>query len=66
MSRVLIPGGLVLVLEFSKTDNPALTKLYVLYCFYILPKMCLAIAVVAESYRFLAESIRMHPYQETL
>jgi demethylmenaquinone methyltransferase/2-methoxy-6-polyprenyl-1,4-benzoquinol methylase len=63
---VLKPGGKVMVLEFSKTDNPALTKLYDFYSFNILPKMGQAIAGDAESYRYLAESIRMHPDQETL
>jgi hypothetical protein len=66
VTRVLKPGGKVMVLEFSKTDNPALTKLYDFYSFNILPKMGQAIAGDAESYRYLAESIRMHPDQETL
>jgi demethylmenaquinone methyltransferase/2-methoxy-6-polyprenyl-1,4-benzoquinol methylase len=66
MARVLKPGGKVMVLEFSKTNNPALTKLYDFYSFNILPKMGQAIAGDAESYRYLAESIRMHPDQETL
>ncbi|NVK43459.1 MAG: bifunctional demethylmenaquinone methyltransferase/2-methoxy-6-polyprenyl-1,4-benzoquinol methylase UbiE [Oceanospirillaceae bacterium] len=66
MARVLKPGGKVMVLEFSKTDNPALTKLYDFYSFNILPQMGRVIANDAESYRYLAESIRMHPDQETL
>jgi demethylmenaquinone methyltransferase/2-methoxy-6-polyprenyl-1,4-benzoquinol methylase len=66
MTRVLKPGGKVMVLEFSKTNNPALTKLYDFYSFNILPKMGQLIAGDAESYQYLAESIRMHPDQETL
>lgn len=66
MARVLKPGGKVMVLEFSKTDNPALTKMYDFYSFNILPKMGQLIAGDAESYQYLAESIRMHPDQETL
>lgn len=66
MLRVLKPGGKVMVLEFSKTDNPLLTKAYDFYSFNILPQMGKLIANDAESYRYLAESIRMHPDQETL
>lgn len=66
MQRVLKPGGKLMVLEFSKTNNPALTKLYDFYSFNILPQMGKLIANDAESYRYLAESIRMHPDQETL
>lgn len=66
MQRVLKPGGKLMVLEFSKTQNPALTKLYDFYSFNILPQMGKIIANDAESYRYLAESIRMHPDQETL
>ncbi|SIS43601.1 bifunctional demethylmenaquinone methyltransferase/2-methoxy-6-polyprenyl-1,4-benzoquinol methylase UbiE [Neptunomonas antarctica] len=66
MTRVLKPGGKVMVLEFSKTNNPALTKIYDFYSFNILPKMGQLIAGDAESYKYLAESIRMHPDQETL
>lgn len=66
MARVLKPGGKVMVLEFSKTQNPALTKLYDLYSFNILPVMGKMIAGDSDSYRYLAESIRMHPDQETL
>ena len=66
MTRVLKPGGKVMVLEFSKTDNPALTKLYDFYSFNILPKIGKIIAGDSESYKYLAESIRMHPDQETL
>ena len=55
-----------MVLEFSKTENPLLTKAYDFYSFNLLPKMGQLIANDAESYRYLAESIRMHPDQETL
>ena len=64
--RVLKPGGKFIVLEFSQTHNPLLTKAYNLYSFQILPKMGQLIADDADSYRYLAESIRMHPDQETL
>jgi len=66
MNRVLKPGGKLMVLEFSKTRNPLLTKAYDFYSFNILPQMGRLIAQDAESYRYLAESIRMHPDQETL
>jgi len=66
MARVLKPGGKVMVLEFSKTDNPMLTKAYDFYSFSLLPKIGKLIAGDEESYRYLAESIRMHPDQETL
>lgn len=65
MKRVLKPGGRVIVLEFSKVAKP-LEKAYDLYSFKLLPKMGQLIAGDAESYRYLAESIRMHPGQEEL
>src|SRR6185437_3119689 len=65
MARVLKPGGKLLVLEFSKVWEP-LAKPYDLYSFKILPWMGQRIAGDAESYRYLAESIRMHPDQDTL
>jgi demethylmenaquinone methyltransferase/2-methoxy-6-polyprenyl-1,4-benzoquinol methylase len=65
MHRVLKPGGRVIVLEFSKVVKP-LEKAYDLYSFKLLPKMGELIAGDAESYRYLAESIRMHPGQEEL
>jgi demethylmenaquinone methyltransferase/2-methoxy-6-polyprenyl-1,4-benzoquinol methylase len=65
MYRVLKPGGRVIVLEFSKVVKP-LEKVYDLYSFKLLPKMGELIANDAESYRYLAESIRMHPGQEEL
>ena len=66
MRRVLKPGGRLLVLEFSKTENPVLTKVYDTYSFNILPKIGKFIADDEDSYRYLAESIRMHPDQATL
>ncbi len=66
MLRVLKPGGRLLVLEFSKTKNPVLSKLYDVYSFKALPVMGELVTQDSESYRYLAESIRMHPDQETL
>lgn len=66
MARVLKPGGRLLILEFSKTENPLLTKAYDTYSFNILPKIGKLVADDEDSYRYLAESIRMHPDQETL
>lgn len=65
MQRVLKVGGRLLVLEFSKVWQP-LEKLYDAYSFKLLPMMGKLIAKDAESYQYLAESIRMHPDQETL
>jgi len=65
MRRVLKPGGKLLVLEFSKVSS-ALQKPYDTYSFSVLPWLGKMIANDAESYRYLAESIRMHPDQETL
>ena len=65
MKRVLKPGGRVIVLEFSKVAKP-LEKFYDFYSFKLLPKMGDLIAKDADSYRYLAESIRMHPVQEEL
>ncbi len=66
MLRVLKPGGRLLVLEFSKPRNPLLSKAYDAYSFRVLPLMGQLVANDRESYRYLAESIRMHPDQETL
>jgi demethylmenaquinone methyltransferase/2-methoxy-6-polyprenyl-1,4-benzoquinol methylase len=66
MYRVLKPGGRLLVLEFSKPVAPGLSPVYDLYSFRLLPFMGKLVANDAESYRYLAESIRMHPDQETL
>ena len=65
MRRVLKPGGKLLVLEFSKVWEP-LKKPYDIYSFSVLPWLGQTIANDADSYRYLAESIRMHPDQETL
>ncbi len=65
MQRVLKPGGKLLVLEFSKVATP-LQKPYDLYSFSVLPWLGQKIAGDADSYRYLAESIRMHPDQESL
>ena len=66
MRRVLKPGGQVIVLEFSKPVSPALGSLYDGYSFRLLPMLGRLVAGDAESYRYLAESIRKHPDQETL
>ena len=66
MFRVLKPGGRLLVLEFSKPQSELLTKAYDFYSFNLLPKMGQLVAGDAESYQYLAESIRMHPDQATL
>ncbi|TDM08675.1 MAG: bifunctional demethylmenaquinone methyltransferase/2-methoxy-6-polyprenyl-1,4-benzoquinol methylase UbiE [Ideonella sp. MAG2] len=65
MCRVLKPGGRLLVLEFSKVAAP-LQKPYDWYSFKVLPRLGQMVAGDAESYRYLAESIRMHPDQATL
>jgi demethylmenaquinone methyltransferase/2-methoxy-6-polyprenyl-1,4-benzoquinol methylase len=65
MTRVLKPGGKLFVLEFSKVAA-ALQKPYDVYSFSVLPWLGKKIANDAESYQYLAESIRMHPDQETL
>lgn len=66
MLRVLKPGGRLLVLEFSRPTNPLLGKAYDAYSFSVLPLMGRLVARDADSYKYLAESIRMHPDQETL
>ncbi len=66
MYRVLKPGGKLLVLEFSKPVIPGLSKIYDLYSFKLLPLMGKLVANDSDSYRYLAESIRMHPDQNTL
>ncbi|WP_455234968.1 bifunctional demethylmenaquinone methyltransferase/2-methoxy-6-polyprenyl-1,4-benzoquinol methylase UbiE [Thiogranum longum] len=66
MFQILKPGGRVLVLEFSKPVAPGLKSIYDLYSFKVLPLMGRVIAGDEESYRYLAESIRMHPDQDTL
>ena len=66
MSRVLRPGGRLLVLEFSTPTAPLLAPLYDLYSFRILPWLGQWVAGDASSYQYLAESIRRHPDQESL
>jgi len=65
MHRVLRPGGKLLVLEFSRVAKP-LEKVYDWYSFQVLPRLGSLVAGDADSYRYLAESIRMHPDQDTL
>jgi demethylmenaquinone methyltransferase / 2-methoxy-6-polyprenyl-1,4-benzoquinol methylase len=65
MRRVLRPGGRLLVLEFSRIWQP-LAPLYDSYSFQVLPRLGKLVTNDADSYRYLAESIRMHPDQETL
>ncbi len=65
MARVLRPGGRLLVLEFSKVAQP-LEKIYDWYSFKVLPRIGQWVAGDADSYRYLAESIRMHPGQAEL
>ena len=65
MARVLKPGGKLLVLEFSKVAPP-LSKIYDWYSFQVLPRLGKMVAGDDASYRYLAESIRMHPDQSTL
>jgi demethylmenaquinone methyltransferase/2-methoxy-6-polyprenyl-1,4-benzoquinol methylase len=66
MYRVLKPGGQLLVLEFSTPVAPGLKPLYDAYSFNVLPILGRLVAEDAASYRYLAESIRMHPNQEAL
>ena len=66
MTRVLKPGGRVIVLEFSHPTNKVTEKIYDFYSFNVLPKIGEFVAKDADSYRYLAESIRMHPKQDEL
>jgi demethylmenaquinone methyltransferase/2-methoxy-6-polyprenyl-1,4-benzoquinol methylase len=66
MQRVLKPGGRLLVLEFSRPALAFLRPIYDWYSFQVLPRLGAAVADDGDSYRYLAESIRMHPDQETL
>lgn len=66
MHRVLKPGGRACILEFSQVRVPLLARLYDAYSFGILPRLGRIVARDAESYRYLAESVRMHPPQEEL
>jgi len=66
MHRVLKPGGRLLVLEFSKPNAPGLGPVYDAYSFSVMPLMGQLVTGDRDSYKYLAESIRMHPDQETL
>ena len=66
MRRVLKHNGVLLILEFSKPTNSFFSKIYDWYSFNIIPKLGSFLANDSESYQYLAESIRMHPDQETL
>lgn len=66
MRRVLKPGGRLLVLEFSTPTSAGLSRLYDQYSFKVLPMLGRYVAKDEAAYRYLAESIRMHPDQETL
>ena len=66
MQRALKPGGRLCVLEFSRPIFEPLEKVYDIYSFKVLPKLGEWIAKDSDSYRYLAESIRMHPDQDTL
>jgi demethylmenaquinone methyltransferase/2-methoxy-6-polyprenyl-1,4-benzoquinol methylase len=66
MYRALKPGGRIMVLEFSHPTTKPLQKLYDLYSFKLLPFIGKVVAKDEDSYRYLAESIRMHPDQDTL
>jgi len=66
MYKALKPGGRLMVLEFSHPTTKPLQKLYDIYSFKLLPFMGKVVAKDEDSYRYLAESIRMHPDQETL
>ena len=64
--NALKPGGKLVVLEFSRPQNEAFREIYDLFSFELIPKIGELIAQTEESYRYLAESIRMHPVQEEL
>ena len=66
MLRALKPGGRAIILEFSQPLAPGLKPVYDLYSFKVLPLLGKLVVNDADSYRYLAESIRMHPDQETL
>ena len=66
MLRVLKPGGKLLILEFSKPTSSLLAKIYDTYSFNVLPRLGKVFANDSDSYKYLAESIRMHPDQFTL
>lgn len=66
LHRILKPNGLLMVVEFSTMTDPLLAKAYDFYSFNVLPRLGQLVANDHDSYQYLAESIRMHPDQETL
>ena len=66
MRRVLKPNGILLILEFSQPKNSFFSKVYDWYSFNVIPKLGSLLVNDSQSYQYLAESIRMHPDQETL
>tara|TARA_B110000003_G_scaffold71728_1_gene73033 strand:+ start:339 stop:1103 length:765 start_codon:yes stop_codon:yes gene_type:complete len=64
--KALKPGGKLVILEFSRPQNEAFREIYDLFSFEVIPKIGALIAQTEESYRYLAESIRMHPAQDEL
>ena len=64
--KALKPGGKLVILEFSRPQNEAFREIYDLFSFEVIPKIGALIAQTEESYRYLAESIRMHPTQDEL
>ena len=64
--KALKPGGKLIILEFSKPQNEVFREIYDIFSFEVIPKIGEIIAQTEESYRYLAESIRMHPTQEEL
>jgi demethylmenaquinone methyltransferase/2-methoxy-6-polyprenyl-1,4-benzoquinol methylase len=64
--KALKPGGKLVILEFSRPQNEAFREIYDLFSFDVIPKIGALIAQTEESYRYLAESIRMHPTQDEL
>jgi len=66
INKALKPGGKLIILEFSRPQNEVFREIYDLFSFEVIPKIGEFIAQTEESYRYLAESIRMHPTQEEL
>ena len=66
INKALKPGGKLVILEFSRPKNEVFREIYDLFSFEVIPKIGEFIAQTEESYRYLAESIRMHPTQEEL
>ena len=66
MQRVLVPGGRAVILEFSQVRHPVFAKIYDTYSFSVVPRVGRCVTGSEESYRYLVESIRVHPDQESL